>query len=98
MVQEGIFDISAGEIIEEMKQINQEQELNMEIVKSDIQDDKTVFEARYLMTNNPNVYSKEEIISLGEKTYLIAFIALEKDWPEFTKEADAVLESVEIIP
>lgn len=97
MVQEGVFDISNKEIIAEMKKINQEQELSMEIVKSDIRDDKTVFEARHSTTGSPNLYSQEAILSVGEKTYLIAFITLEKNWPEFTEEADFILNSVQIV-
>lgn len=96
MVQKGVFDIPAEEIIEEMKKTNRKQELNMEIVKSNTKDDKAVFEARYLTANSPNLYSKEAILSVGEKTYLIAFIILEKDWPEFAQEADAILESIEV--
>ena len=97
MVQEGVFDIVPQEIIEEMKKMNRKQELNMEIVKSDIQDDKAVFEARYLTANSPNLYSKEEILLVGEKTYLIAFITLEKDWPEFSEETNLLLSSVQIV-
>ena len=96
MIQEGVFDIPAEEIIEEMKKSNQKQDLNMEIVKSDTADDRTIFEARYLTANSPNLYSKEKILSIGEKTYLIAFITLEKNWPEFAQEADVILESIRI--
>lgn len=97
MVQEGVFDIPAEDIIEEMKKINQKQDLNMEIVKSDIQDNKTVFEARYFIPNSSNLYSKEEILSIGEKTYLIALIALEKDWQGFNEEIDFIFNSAQIV-
>lgn len=97
IVQEGVFDIPTEEIIEEMEKINREQELNMEIIKSDIQNDKAIFEARYLTTNSPNLYSKEEILLIGEKTYLIAFIALEQDWPALSEQADFILNSAQII-
>ena len=97
MVQEGVFDISPGEIIEEMKKNNQKQELNMEIVKSDIQNDKTIFEAKYLMTSSPNLYSKEAVIFAGDRTYLIAFVSMENDWPEFAEEAGAIINSAVIV-
>jgi len=97
MVQEGVFDLSAEEIIKAMKTINQKQDLNMEIVKSETQDDKTIFEARYSTANSPALYSKEEILSAEEKTYLIAFITLEKDLPDFSAEIDAIFNSVEVV-
>ena len=97
VVQEGVFDISPGEIIEEMKKNNQKQELNMEIVKSDIQNDKTIFEAKYLMTSSPNLYSKEAVIFAGDRTYLIAFVSMENDWPEFAEEAGAIINSAVIV-
>ncbi len=97
IISEGSFNIPVEEIIEEMKKINQEQGLKMEIIKSDVEDNKVVFEARYLMANSPNLYSKEEIMSAMEKTYLIAFISFEKDWQEVKGQADFILSSVQIV-
>lgn len=98
IISEGSFDIKIEEIIEEMKKINQEQGWRVEIVKSDIEEKEGVFEARYLIPNNPALYSKEKILS-GEKAedktkiYLIAFVALEKDWQEYSEQADFLLNS-----
>ncbi len=97
VIQSGVFDISAGEIIKEMEKNNQKQGLIMEIVELDTKDNKTIFEARYLTAGSPNLYSKEEILVSGEKAYLIALIALEKDWPELAEEFNFILNSARVV-
>lgn len=97
MVQEGVFDISIKEILQKMEESNQKQQVEMGIIKSDIEGDRGVFEVKYLAPNAPTLYSKEMIL-LGEKNgYLIAFSALEKDWPEFSEEVDFLLNSAQIV-
>lgn len=98
IVQEGVFDINVKEILQKMKKSNQEQQLKMEIVKSDIEGDRGVFEIRYLTPNAPVLFSKEMILLGGKKGYLIAFSALENDWLEFSQQADAILGSIEVSP
>jgi len=97
MVQKGIFDIPTEEIIEKMQSNNLEQGLEMEIVQLSTENNKTIFEAKYLMANSPNLYSKEKILSLGGETYLIAFITLEKNWQGFSEEADFLLDSSQVV-
>jgi len=98
IIHEGVFDISIEEIVEKMKESNQKQGLQMEIVKSDIKDSQGVFEVKYLIASGSNLYSKETIVSSEEKTYLIAFITFEKDWQEFAEKAEFILGSVQINP
>src|SRR3989344_5251709 len=97
IVQEGVFDINIKEILQKMKDSNQKQQSEMEIIKSDIEGNKGVFEIRYLTPKAPALYSKEMILLGKEKTYLIAFIALENDWQEFSEEANFLLGSAQIV-
>lgn len=99
IVDEWSFDAqkSFEEIIEEMKASNQEQEWDMKIIESEVKGNEGVFEAKYQKSDRYDIHSKEKIIILepeGEKkkAYLIAFIAFDKDWAGFEKEADDIIE------
>lgn len=96
IISEGVFNIQFEEIIEEMKENNQEQGWNMEIIESSLEEQ--IFEAEYQKENQIDLHSKEKIL-LGEqgKNYLAAFIVFSKDWEEFKQEAEKIINSVQLI-
>lgn len=97
IIYQGNFNISIEEIIEEMKKSNEAQGWEVAIVKSDIKEKECVFEAKYLIPNNPTLYSKEVIFTgEGTNTYFISFVSLEESWPNFEEQADLILQSIEI--
>jgi len=89
-------------IIEEMKEANHQQGWEMEIIKSEIKDEEDVLEAKYRKTDRYDVHSKEKILLLNpenEKTkvYLVTVIALDKNWQEFSEEAEEIINSATLI-
>ena len=103
IINEGNFDMQIEEIIKEMVETNRQEGWEMEVIESNITKKEGTFEAKYLMPSGYNIYSKEKIL-LGEKkegktkAYLIAFIVPEKDWEEFTEEADFIINSARLNP
>lgn len=85
-------------IIEEMIESNNQQGWKMEVLKSDLKEGEETFEARYTKTGGDSSHSQEKVLLLSneKKAYLIAFIVLEKDWPDFSKEADAIISSAQL--
>ena len=98
VVQE--FPLQEGEnlekIIEEIKENFKEGGVEIEILKLEIKNGEALLEARGGEKGLPAFYFKEKIILLEDKAYLIAFLTLEKDWPEFENEANEILDSVQI--
>jgi len=95
-------DQNIEEIIEEMKQANLQQGWTMKILDAAIQEKEAVFEAIYQNSNGNSFRSKEKILLLQEKDqktkfYLIAFIAFEKEWAAFEKEAGDIIGSAQLI-
>ena len=89
-------------IIEEMKEANHQQGWEMEIIKSEIKDNENVFEAKYRKQDRYDTHSKEKILLLEpedekRKVYLIAVITLDRDWQEFTEEADEIINSAQLV-
>jgi hypothetical protein len=89
-------------IIEEMKEANHQQGWEMEIIKSEIKDGEDVLEAKYRKTDRYDVHSKEKILLLNPenekiKVYLITVIALDKNWQEFSEEAEEIINSAKLI-
>ncbi|MFH1423407.1 MAG: hypothetical protein ABIG29_00415 [Candidatus Nealsonbacteria bacterium] len=98
IVYQGNFNFPISEIIEKMHNTNREQGWQVTITDSEIEEKTGVFEARSVIPQSYTLHSKEKIIKEGEKnTYLIAFISLEQDWPEFSEEADLLLNSARIV-
>jgi hypothetical protein len=90
------------DIIEEMKKVNRQRGWEMKVIKSEIKDSEDVFEAKYRKQDRYDTHSKEKIILLepeGEKrkVYSIAVITLDRDWQEFTEEAEEIINSVQLI-
>lgn len=100
LVHEGYFDSQEEfeQIIEKMKQINQEQDWDMQVMNLKIKDEEAVFEAEYQKTDRYSLHSKEKIILIEttegkKKVGLIAFIVFKKDWSDFKEQADFVISS-----
>jgi len=103
LVHEGYFDSQEGfeQIIEKMKQTNQEQDWDMQILNLEIKDKEVIFEAEYQKTDRYNIHSKEKIVIIetteDQMTMsLIAFIVFDKDWLSFKEQADFVIDSATI--
>jgi hypothetical protein len=81
------------EIIAELKKEAKEKGGEMEVLNSK----ENYFEARYKRKNS-TFLSKEKIIFSENKFYLVSIFSLEKDWPEFEKEANEILASIQYSP
>lgn len=96
IISEGVFNIQFEEIIEEMKRNNQEQGWEMKIVE--LNPEKQVFEAEYQKAGQIDIHSKEKILSSEQgKDYLAAFIVFDRDWEGFKKEAEKIINSIQLI-
>jgi len=96
-VQELTWDKSLPEVIEKIKEKIRARDGEMKILNLEIKDKEANLKARYKKEWGDFI-SREKII-LGEgKVYLISIFSLEIFWPEFEKEAEEILNSVEIIP
>jgi len=100
LVHEGYFDYQEEfeQIIEKMKQINQEQDWDMQVMNLEIKDEEAVFEAKYQKTGRYSLHSKEKIVLIEttegkKKMGLIAFIVFDKNWSDFKEQADFVIGS-----
>lgn len=105
IISELNFDKQKGfeNIIEEMKEVNRQQGWEMEIIKSEIKEKENILEAKYRKPERYDVHSKEKILLLDpenekRKVYLIAVITLDRDWQEFTEEAEGVINSAQLLP
>ncbi len=102
LVHEGSFDSQEGfeQIIETMKEVNQGQGWDMQIMNLEIiEDEEAIFEAQYQKPDRYDIRSKEKIILIEtiegkKKVGLIAFIVFKKDWSDFKEQADFVINSV----
>jgi hypothetical protein len=88
--------LNAEEILEKMKEDAQKREGEMEILKIESRDKETIFEAKYNKKNGPVFHSKEKMI-IDKEVYLISFFAFEKDFPVFEKEAEEIINSIQLI-
>ena len=84
------------EVIQKIK-TNIESGWKMEVLKSDITENKAYFEAIYQHESSPQLYSKEKILfDRQQKYFLIEFFTLEQDWKSFEQEISEIFESVKI--
>lgn len=94
-------EINFQQIINEMKESNQQQGWEMQIINLEANNNGASFEAKYQKPDHYALYSQEEIIFLQpregkKKAYLVAIVAFEKDWQSFEREAEQIIDSVEI--
>lgn len=85
------------EIIEGMKKDVEEKEGEMEILKLEIENKTAIFEASYTGKTGLPLRSKEKIILNKEKAYLISFSTFEKNWQDFQKEAEEIINSTTLL-
>jgi len=99
MVQELILEEKKGleEIIENIKERVKKQGGEVEISNLKIEDKIAYFEGKFEGENPPPLYSKEKIVFLENKAYLISLFNLKNDWSEFEKEISEILNSVELL-
>ncbi len=83
------------EIIEEIKRIAKEKQMEMEIVKTEIKNEKVYFEVKYM--EKPHIFDlKGKIIFTEKKNYLITILALEETLKGITPQVDFILNSVQV--
>lgn len=103
IVSEGFFgpEKDFEQILDIMKEANQKEGLEMEIIKSEVENNECVFEAVYIKTGSLRASSKEKIILLNQegekKAYMIAFVVHAKDWQEFEEEANNIINSAKLV-
>ncbi|MDO8264850.1 MAG: hypothetical protein Q7T34_00590 [Candidatus Parcubacteria bacterium] len=104
MVSKMVMDNSTTfeQIVEEMKKTLVQQKWIMELVKTEENENIMTFEAIYDTGEKTlSLHSKEKIIFLesidNKKTaYLIAVLALEKDWSQLSQEVNIILGSAQL--
>jgi len=84
------------EILEKMKEDAKKREGKMEVLNSEIKDKEMVFEAKYTKKGGTVFLSREKIL-LEKGGYLVSVFAFEKDWSEFKKEAEEIINSVQLV-
>lgn len=95
IVYEGEFNIPLEEVIEKMGKDNQEYGWEVKTIKSEIKNDEGIFELEYSIPGSQSLYTKEKAIKLGEKTYLISTVILEKDLTALSQQIDLILNSID---
>lgn len=89
------------QILDVMKEINQKEGLEMEIIKFEVEDNECIFEAVYREVNFYRASSKEKIILLNQegekKAYMIAFVVHSKNRQELEEEANDVIDSAKLV-
>ena len=100
VVNEAYWKIENGleETIQRVK-TNIESGWKMEVIKSDIIENKAYFEAIYQYGSSPQLYSKEKILfDRQQKYFLIEFFAFKQAWQQFEKEVDEIFDSIQLNP
>ncbi len=98
VVNEAYWKIENGleEIIQKVK-TDIKSGWKMDVIKSDITENKAYFEAIYEHENSSQLYSKEKILFDGqEKYFLIEFFAFEQSWQQFEKEVNEIFDSIQV--
>jgi len=70
----------------------------MKIINLKIKENQAEFETEGKSKTGEIFYSKERLILGGENLYLISVFSPEKNWAKIEKEANEILDSVELIP
>lgn len=85
-------------ILEKIKGGGENSQTEIEISEIEKDEKKILFEAVY-KSESPqlSLHSREKIISLPEKSYIISVITLGENWEEISSDAIFILDSVEII-
>ena len=89
--------INLEKIIEVMKVDTEEKDGEMEILSLIAENKIASLEAKYKKGGVYDFLSREKIIILEEKSYLVALFTPEENWLAFTDEADSILNSIEVI-
>jgi len=84
--------------IETMKKETEEKGSKMEVIDLETKEGMASLEAKYQKEKSPPFHSKAKIFFTKDKIYLISIFSLEKDWQEFEKETDEILNSIQFTP
>ena len=84
-------------IIEEIKGASQNQGWKMNVVSSEVEEKKAVFEAKYETSDGLLFHSKEKILINGNEAYLITALSLEEDWQEARDNIDKIVDSAIVL-
>jgi len=72
-------------------------ERGVEIINLKIEENQAEFEEEYQSKTGGIFYLKEKLILAGENIYSISILSPEKNWSQIEKEANEILDSVQII-
>ncbi len=97
VVYKGNFGLDAQGIIEEVKKTTKDQGWKMNIVSSEVEEKKAVFEAEYETSSGALFLSKEKILIAGDEAYLITALVSKTNWLSLAEEINAMIDSVSII-
>jgi len=97
VIQQLNLEGNLKEIIEEMKKDVESKGNKMEIINLKMEEKEAQFEASYKTKNKEFLYARERLILVKENCYSIAVFSQEETWPEISKEADFILNSIQII-
>jgi len=84
------------EVIEQIKTGAAEKGGEAEILTSEIQNNEMVIEIKYKNNKGLLFHSIEKLFFM-DKTYSISLLSGERDWPEFEKEAEEIINSIQIL-
>jgi len=84
------------EVFKEMERIAEEQQIKMEVIKTEIKNGMNYFEAKY-KKENYSFYLKGKMVSAKEKNYLITVLALDEFQKESTQQIDFIFNSIQVV-
>ena len=89
-------EMGLEQVIKETERIAKEQQIEVEIIKKEIKDDKAYFKAKYIKENQILIL-RGKIIFTEKQNYLITILSPIELQEEITLEADFIFNSIEII-
>jgi len=103
IVSQAFFDEDKEieEIIEIIKELNEEDGLEMRIIEEEMKDNRYSFEATYKKDNSV-MNTKEEMILMEpkegkRKIFFVSFVVYNESWENYKEEAEDIFHSIQII-
>ena len=98
VVQKLNLEKNLGKAIKEIENDTTEKGGEIKNINLKIKENQAEFETEGKSKTGEIFYSKERLILGGENLYLISVFSPEKNWAKIEKEANEILDSVELIP
>lgn len=84
-----------SEIIELLQEKTKEKGMEMEVIKTEAENNQAVLDLKYKREKQTIFLAKEKIITDRNEVYLIDAASPEKDWPSLEKEAEEIISSIQ---